>query len=334
MSNTIHLHIGSPKTGSTSIQEIFSKNRNKLRQQDYIYPGNGMDHHFLYFASKAPQERWPRHFKGIDKNKLNTFIKNYFAEIEKGFLEEQNVVLSTEYIFFENREMVENILNYLRNFFDCIIVHCFLRDPIDYYRSYQQQLIKGQSFLQSPFSFKYNFKEVIQTWSDFSDEMNVLAFNKTENSFVKLCNKIGVDASSCQGLNHRTKSSVSLEQMILMEKVYKNIYQKYDDQLKGKLHVKTIAQINTNYTNRPELKPGIDSIIYKNHYKDLLWLKEYYGVDFTNEEHYGDSPSELPSFDGDKVTIRNVFKVQDEQTVEKYEAHVIDLLLKKLLQRA
>lgn len=330
----LYLHIGSPKTGSTSIQEVFAKNRSGLREQGYIYPGKGVDHHFLYFASNAPRERWPRHFKGMDANKLKAFLKNYFAELERGFKQENNVVLSTEYIFFENKEMVEGIINYLRKFFDQISVLCFLREPVDYYRSYQQQLIKGQSYLQSPVSFDYNFKGVIQTWGDLSDEMKVLAFDKTENSFVNLCNKIGINTSGFQNLNHRTKSSVSLEQMMLMEKIYKNIYQKYDDQLKGKLHVKTIAQINTSYTSKPELKAGVDSVVYKNHQEDLLWLKKNYGIDFTNEEYEVDSPEQLPTFKEEKVAVGDTFKIPDDQKVEKYEAHVIDLLLKKLIQSA
>lgn len=330
----VYLHIGAPKTGSTSIQEVFAKNRSNLREQGYIYPGKGLDHHFLYFASKAPREKWPRHFKGMNINNLSVVLKNFFTELERGFQQEKNIILSTEYIFFENREMVDNIIKYVRNYFDQIIVFSFIRNPINYYRSYQQQLIKGQSYLQSPESFEYNFKKVIEIWRDLSDEINVLPFNKTENSFVKLCNEIGINTSGFQNLNHRTKRSVSLEQMILMEKVYRNIYQKYDDQLKGKLHVKTIAQLNTNFTNRPELKYGIDSIIYNNHYEDLLWLKENYGIDFTNEEFEGDLREELPTFEGDKVTVRDTFKIPDGQTVEKYEAHVIDLLLKKLVQRA
>lgn len=334
MGKNLSIHIGSPKTGSTSIQEIFAKNRINLRKQNFIYPGNGMDHHFLYFASKAPRERWPRHFKGMDKNKLNSFIKNYFAELEKGFLQEQNVVLSTEYIFFEDRRMVENIFNYLRNFFDSITVLCFLREPIEYYISYQQQLIKGQSYLLSPLSFKYNFKKVIQSWGDLSDELSVLTFKKNENSFVRLCDEVGIKTSGFQYLNHRTKSSVSLEQMILMEKIYKNIYQGRDDQLSGKLHVKTISQINTSYTNKPDLKSGVDSLIYQNHHEDLQWLKKNFDINFLNKEYEVDSTEQLPTFEGDKVTVRDVFKVPDVQTVEKYEAQVIDLLLKKLVQRA
>jgi len=86
---TLNLHIGSPKTGSTSIQEIFAKNRQNLRYQGFNYPGKNLDHHFLYFASKAPRESWPRHFKGIEESKLRAYLIKYFKELEEGFQHEE-----------------------------------------------------------------------------------------------------------------------------------------------------------------------------------------------------------------------------------------------------
>jgi len=331
---TLNLHIGSPKTGSTSIQEIFAKNRQNLRYQGFNYPGKNLDHHFLYFASKAPRESWPRHFKGIEESKLRAYLIKYFKELEEGFQHEEKIIISTEYIFFSDKEMVENIISYLRRFFDEIKIFCFLREPINYYKSSQQQLIKGQSYIKSPATFCYDFKKVLKIWGELADDVVALDFDKNDNSFLRLCNKMRIDPKGFRHVDHRTKSSVSIEQMLLFEKIYKNIYLKYDDQLSGKLHVKTIAQINTNHTNKPELNSGVDSIIYRNHREDLLWLKNIYGINYINQKYEDNSSEKILSFDGDKTTVRDVFKVPNEQLVEKYEAHIIDLLLKKLVRQA
>lgn len=299
-----------------------------------IYPGKELDHHFFYFTSNASRSDWPRHFKGIEKNKLEQYLKNYFSQLERDFSQGHEVILSTEYIFFSNKYWVENIFQYLRKHFTEINIYCFLREPVDFYKSMQQQYIKGQSYIDSPEFFKYDFKEVIQIWESLADEMTVLKFDKQENSFVSLCNNMGFDSSGFKNLDHRTKGSVSIEQMILMEKVYKNVYQKLDDRLSGKLHVKTIAQINSDITNKPKLKKGVGHIIYKNHQDDINWLKENHGIDFTNNSYEeANTSATLPSYERGKASIREVFQVPDEELVEKYEAQVVDLLLKKLVLR-
>jgi len=102
----------------------------------------------------------------------------------------------------------------------------------------------------------------------------------------------------------------------------------------SKINLGVIHQIKCSRLHKPVLKSGVDSLIYQNHYKDLLWLKENYGINFLSEEYEEGSTEHLPSYEGDKESVRDVFRVPDEQMVEKFEAHVIDLLLKKLLQRA
>jgi hypothetical protein len=328
----LYLHIGSPKTGSTSIQEIFAHNRNVLEKQGYIYPGNNPDHHFLYFASEAPRNKWPRHFKGMDPKRLEAYIHKYFSGLEKDFKKKENVVMSTEYIFFDDERLVKKIFSYLEQFFSKIEVFVFIRGPVDYYKSYQQQLIKGQSYIQAPQSFQYKFKNVIEIWEPLCDHLEVLDFNKSKNSFKRLCEKLGISTEQLSNLDHRSKGSVSLEQMLMMEKIYKNLYSKYDDQLTGKLHVKTIAQINAPFTHQAKLKDWVKSTIYSNHQEDLHWLKEKSGIDFLSDYPAVDEFSDLPTFENGKATVRDIYKVEDEQSVEKYEALVVDSLLKKLVQ--
>lgn len=331
---SLYLHIGSPKTGTTSIQEIFASNRGALLKQGFLYPGKGRDHHFLYLMSQAPKRIWPRHFKGMRTEKLEMLLQKFLNNLEQDFSRSEDVIISTEYIFFENMEMASNIINYLRKYFDRIVLLCFLREPVGYYRSRQQQKIKGQSFLQSPHSFRYDFRKVINTWEALCDKIKILKFEKTENSFVKLCEVIGIDSNGLKNLSHRTNSSISIEQMILFEKIFRRLYRNADDRLTGKLHVRAITQIKKAYTHKPTLKSGVNSIIYQNHYEDLKWLKQRYGVNLLGQNHEATESIAIPTHKKAKTSVQDIFHIPDKTTVAKYEAEVIDILLRKLHQTA
>lgn len=331
----LYLHIGSPKTGSTSIQEIYANNRSFLEDQSFIYPGKNVDHHLLYFASKCPKGKWVGHFKGMNPQEIEIYVQKFFKDLEEDFKKDKHVVMSTEYLFFEDRMAIENICHYLRQFFSKIEVFVFLRDPVDFYKSSQQQGIKVGSYINSPNSFKYIFKDVINTWEIFCDKFNVLEFKKSGNAFEKLCNKIGIDTSTLRNLGHRSKGSVSIEQMVLLEKIFCNLYNFKELPLEKRIHLKTIAQINAPFTTKPELQDWVRPIIYQNHREDLQWLHQEYGIDFLDKqlEDQKVTLSNLKTFENGKATIRDIYKVPSEESINKFEALVVDLLLKKFVQR-
>lgn len=329
---TIHLHIGCYKTGTTSIQNTLFKNRAILNQIGYNYPGNHNNHHFSFFATEASIDDWPRQFKSIDKSKLEQIKKRYFQELERGLnskFEEQ--IISTEYLFTDNRKYIEKYVGFLKNFADEIRVYIVLRKPSNYFKSAQQQMIKARSYVSNPDNWRLNFRNVIEAWSTFTN-VEVIEYQKDVDSSKLLCDKIGVGYQRLNKIKQNSNVSLSIEQILLLEKIQACLYRSYEDRFKN--HLGVLHQIKFSGLHKPELKSVVDSLIYQNHYKDLLWLKENFDIDFLNEECEVDSTKHLPSFEREKVSVRDVFRVPDEQMVEKFEAHVIDLLLKKIVQRA
>ena len=74
------------------------------------------------------------------------------------------------------------------------------------------------------------------------------------------------------------------------------------------------------------------TIIYENHRNDLEWLEEEYGIYFSQSYLQKSELKDIPTFKNGKASVRDIYKVSDEHSVEKYEAMVIDALLKKLVQ--
>jgi predicted amidophosphoribosyltransferase len=329
--STLHLHIGSGKTGTTSIQELFHFNRDYLKKQGIIYPGPNPDHHFLFFMSNAPEKDWERTYRGVNKKKFKAVLEQYFSNLHDDLKKDFDQVISTEYLFISNSEYVENIVSFLSDYFEEIIVYVFVRDPISFFRSHQQQRLKARSYVKTPDKFIYDFKKVIETWSRYFD-LKVIQYQKGFNSSKKICDKIGINFDLLEKRERRTKKSVSIEHLSLFEKVNKQLYHQIDDQLSGKVHLKTLVHIDGDFTTKPQLQEWVKPVIYQNHREDLHWLKEEYDIDFLNEELEGQEVASSPTFENGKATVRDVYKVPNEETVEKYEALVVDALLKKLVQ--
>ena len=91
MKKTLYLHIGAHKTGTTALQHFLSANREILKNQGYLYPGNDYAHHDMAheFSSLSLPE--------IRKNR-NCATRRFFNEINSSHFD--TIIMSSE--DFEN----------------------------------------------------------------------------------------------------------------------------------------------------------------------------------------------------------------------------------------
>ena len=110
------LHIGSPKTGSTSLQKSLCANHDLLLEKGYYYPHiTDMFNHnvlSLLFRNAPPTRQFtqgdvksPAYYEAVGFEELNK-IK---AQLK--FLKPKTVILSSEYYFYELRKKHMDILN-------------------------------------------------------------------------------------------------------------------------------------------------------------------------------------------------------------------------------
>ncbi|WP_142456159.1 hypothetical protein [Gracilimonas mengyeensis] len=240
-------------------------------------------------------------------------------------------IISSEYLFLTNETYVENYVRFLETFYDDIKVCVFLRNPVNYFRSVQQQVIKARSYLTKPDEWKLQFKPVIELWSNYA-EVEVIEYEPGVDSCKLFCDWAGIDYSSLVPLRKESNVSISIEQMLLLEKIQSQLYANYENRFKA--HLRVLEQIRFTDLNKPKLKEGVRAVVYQKHKQDIAWLEENYAINFLDNEldeamndFCIDSETGMPS-------VRDLFKVPDEEMVEKYEIHVLDLVLKKLAQRA
>ena len=179
------LHIGPPKTGSSSIQASFDSKAVDLSKHGVLY-------HYerplpvwslaLKFASVA-QRATPiirRHF-ATDAQAVawsESVWENLGKQVEQS--DAKLCILSSEFFLALPAPNVQKLLTQLQGIFSEITVVAYARDPASLYVSALQQNIQGGrrlNMLQTPSSFKYTFRKQITRYADVLGWSNIVVRN-------------------------------------------------------------------------------------------------------------------------------------------------------------
>lgn len=176
---TVYLHIGTPKTGTTSLQKVLGANRDAMLAHGYYFPKTGIlsstqGHHMLAWAIQGGNRK-VEVLRG-EKLELDNVWSKLLAEIES--VDAENIILSTEYfthlIDHSQIELVrKNLLNYKVK-----IVLC-LRRQDQYMLSSYAEAVKagyGKSFSKF-FEEKRHYCDYlacIKRWEDIFGQGSVL----------------------------------------------------------------------------------------------------------------------------------------------------------------
>lgn len=194
----IHMHIGQPKTGSSSIQRFLSCNKNALQKKGYLYEaGNGVNHrHFFQsiFASRDP------------KTSYNSFMNDQFKIAKERNCE--HIIISHEGLFFLQDEKLEY---FPKQFKDQTQLYVFLRRQDLYLESAWKQWhfknLDYKNFEDYVARFKIpNYFTHLKKWSKLveTDSMFVTPFEKQKfpNGIeIYFLNSIGITDTETMDFN-------------------------------------------------------------------------------------------------------------------------------------
>ena len=144
LKNTLLLHIGTPKTGTTALQKFLSENSEELKKQGWDFPDMLKEWQIQYGerAYKSTQRnglllRWSiiKKWSEEKKEKLWQMILKH--------LQSSNVILSDEVIWdYDPSTTTAEIIRSVKNRYDNIKIVCYLRRQDLYIESYWNQCIK------------------------------------------------------------------------------------------------------------------------------------------------------------------------------------------------
>ena len=187
------LHIGTVKTGTTTIQEFIHQNRSGLALQNLITVegfGKKNNHDFVSFFEKAIGS-WARRRRIRTQEQkeeyFSSFESRFLREItlrEKRIARERGAVLITSEHFsadLRTREELESIKDFLGKYFHSIKVIGYFRPQVEMAVSLYSEKLKGQGIVPlerhlancNPDNWLFNFHKIAKLWSSVFGKQNL-----------------------------------------------------------------------------------------------------------------------------------------------------------------
>ncbi len=293
------LHIGSNKTGTSSLQSIFSKSREYLQQKGVLYPYASATEptHATLLTGLFHPERRPR-VDPIEKprsvKQRQQFVKELGCAIQRHA--PRTLILSSEGFF---RRLADGALeSFRKELYELgateIEVVAYLRRPSHKYLSSLQQKIKASHRLLPP-AFP-NYREVLTPYLEVfgKDRLKVRCFDPKLlvdgdiiADFVKsYLADSGIELTRLATLG-RSNETVSAESMDIVRQHRMDFFPKNDNQFKlssTRLLQQLMVIEKSVGLGRPTLKSEIaDAVDYSS--KDALWLRDEFGVIFPQYDY-------------------------------------------------
>lgn len=286
------LHIGSGKTGSTTLQKVLYKNKATNDSQLY-YPA-------LLEHTNNQIFRFP--FCDISDTPRNIFLKydgnpesyeSYQNSILKNFRdvcsEHESVLISSEFLFLSSKEEVARIKIFLNSLgFDEIHIILYIRNPADYYLSAAQQAIKNSHRIPSPSRFRYDILGAIESWKNIdAKSFNVREFERSKliegdivADFKQLLGELGFDLE-LKG-NEVTNETMSVEASILMHEAQVLLEKQKLNNTRLAEYLKQIRAFSnkpgSKVGTKPKLKSSVKSSILNKYKDDIEKLKNSFSI--------------------------------------------------------
>ena len=318
----ILVHIGTGKTGTTTIQRALLSAHRKKELKGFSYPDLGeMSHQPIVLLCQEPfrfSRGYRQKYSG-NKEKIRAATDEVKKTLELECSTAKNVVLSAEYFSVFTKAEVKIFKKLLEVELGSpeVNIIVYVRDPLAYYSSMLQQNCKASALLIDPSTFYYNFKGLIKLWENvFRKKIFVRPFKKellfngcVVNDFCRLVSKVfSIEEPVLKVVSHN--QSMSLESLSILV-AYRELFYSDKDNIFTEdtnrfLNILSSGNLIDNNTSLI-LKNEIKTIIYKKHKEDLFWLKDKYDIDYTNQ-YFGEP--------GDDGLIRNA---AEEQRIEIHD---------------
>lgn len=323
MSKKLILHIGTEKTGTTSIQEYLLENKEVLSKQGFFIP--------VTPSSSAPNHRKlatacfndGREDDSFKEYKINDFIewkKNTFKIIEEELISStlETHILSSEHFSsrLTTQKEISRLFDFLKVIYSDIEVLVYFRRQDEYAVSLYSTNLKsggvGKNIIPSGMlPDRYNYYSICNKWGKVFGRKNIIAKQfdrkilKNGSVLSDFCNVVGINEDQTKAVELETNPSLQpLAQEVL--RTYNNIVKTEKNLLTIKSQL--ISYLEKHYGGKPRL-PQKDYVLgwYSQFEKsNQLLFKEY----FEDEESFHDDFSKYPSEWTDvNFTLEQYFKV-------------------------
>lgn len=290
------LHIGTPKTGTTSVQDALFRAEQSGLLHPYIFPifRNEHDHNrltTLYLAhEEQPDPRkvqYPR-----DDNRYQNARRNYRRFLFETLRSSGGAILSAEVL--SNMFSPQHIVRFRGDLeslgFNDFYIALYIREPADFYLSSRQEMLKlpGRRYqpVRDPFSFRYRFRRFAEDWEQVFPGRVIVRCHRRSASYdattdfsnlMQGCLGIGLPPAAA-----RRNESVSAEAMVVLQHFRETVGADAEGFEFPGLYRLVDFLVNSNGylpQTKPKLKTSVAGLIRANHRSDVEFIGSRYGVD-------------------------------------------------------
>jgi hypothetical protein len=290
------LHIGSGKTGSSSIQEALSLALTNQSNQSFCYPEVGALHNNqLFRLAFCKLEQSPINIREryncneVDFHVWQQSIRDEFYCKTRG---QHDVIISSEFLFHSDAEEALKICSFLEECgFSRIQVIGYVRKPSDYFLSVAQQALKSRQNLPDINRRVYNVSKALNTWSNLAITAEFREFSRTrlynqdvvEDFFASI--GLNLDQHVIRGLKRRNES-ISPEAIQAIQDLHIWLHSRLDCPLPYKhsrkivgAYLKAIHSTDqANVRSSQPLKEQFEAVVNYIHKDDIRLCANRYGI--------------------------------------------------------
>lgn len=322
------LHIGHAKTGTTSIQDFLAANTQQLLELGYLYPvrRSPRNNHVVLRAGFMKTEDLDVHDYQVYEGDTAWFVrdfKKFIAAMEQDIekFKPHTVILSAEQMFrdFSSSSKVPLAL-FLSEYFSDVLVVVYIKSPIaNFWSSLAQSLRTGVNNLPPEHRPIMNVIEYYE--SQFPGAVRLHAFERQQlvdgDVLADFMTKYLPEAGKLLNEKKVKRSNVSLSWPLLLTLRKLRVKVQPDGKkplIKTRMLLSRVAKENQKRRSaqsslKPELKSSVSESLVKSA-RDFLWLKQQYGVAFSDLDYEKIKPDHdkesIPSDLEDILDLSNI----------------------------
>lgn len=316
------LHIGFPKTGTTTIQRAFKKNAKKLEKYGIIYPvASGIKQSAVkHILAKTKSTDAERELSELSYAIDSAVSKNPSAHILVSVEE-----LTARYQSVLTDDSVSLVKDYLTKWSDDIHLISYVRRPDAYYMSVMQERIKRGWLPLSPNSFRTNFDGIASIYERvFETDAIIRPFERKQwaggnilSDFLTQIEKFSIipDRAFSDTLES-SNESLSSEAILALEILYSRDEcstrsPNYSFAAANKVWPKVRAlSREMNYNTKPVMFSHISEIVLEANKGDVEKLRNNRGVEFQEDTPTAGACSSRPYCE--KISFQDLMPTNEQ----------------------
>lgn len=339
----IILHIGSPKTGSSALQQGLLANEHALSAQGIIHSTGGKPDHkaSALIAGIRDWQDLPRHMRHTYRKNptaANIHYQQWLSNLKNKISDTgvRKVIISNEYLFALMPEVaLAKLRQTLEELGGTVTIVAYLRKPSEFYLSSLQQRVRASATLTQVKAPPY--RKVLERYkAHIPGTIRVFAYDRSAwpnrdilrhfaSQFIPEVGELSsVDA-------HIVNESISIEGIKILMDYRKLFHSKQDDVFTAdtRILVRALKQADQEIPRgtpsclRPEIAENLDYTC-----TELIWLKEEYGVEF-KEIEYDRIKEPSTSEDQRPSNIADIAAI-DQERLQQVQLHVMHSLSSKV----